>query len=96
MSGSSLSPWALVKDPIQYTRQVTNHVNCSLELPQLHLLKCLRNQPLESFLNVSIETPEFTNAFGPSIDGVVIDTNLAEFTSSNIDGKCLLFFFNFI
>lgn len=86
MSGSSLSPWALVKDPIRYTKLVTDHVNCSLDASQTQLLKCLRSRPLDTFLKVPIDIPEFTNAFGPSIDGVVIDTNLAEFTSSTVDG----------
>lgn len=87
MSGSSLSPWALVRHPIRYTKQVTDFVNCSLDLPQTSLLKCLRSRPLDMFLKVPIEVPEFTNAFGPSIDGVVIDSNLADFISYNIDGK---------
>ncbi len=87
MSGSSLSPWALVKDPIYYTRIVTDFVNCSLDVSQTQLLKCLRSRPLELFLKVPVDVPEFTNAFGPSIDGVVIDTNLAEFTSSTVDGR---------
>lgn len=87
MSGSSLSPWALVRDPIHYTRMVTDYVNCSLDDPQTQLLKCLRSRPLELFLKVPIQIPQFTAAFGPSIDGVVIDTNLADFTTSIIDGK---------
>lgn len=87
MSGSSLSPWALVRDPIHYTRMVTDYVNCSLDDPQTQLLKCLRSRPLELFLKVPIQVPQFTAAFGPSIDGVVIDTNLADFTTSIIDGK---------
>ena len=87
MSGSSLSPWALIKHPIRFTRQVTDFVNCSLELPHPTLLKCLRSRPLESFSQVTIDAPAFTNTFGPSIDGVVIDTNLADFITSNIDGN---------
>ncbi|KAK7578244.1 hypothetical protein V9T40_010449 [Parthenolecanium corni] len=89
MSGSSLSPWALVRDPIHYTRMVTDYVNCSLDDPQTQLLKCLRSRPLELFLKVPIQIPQFTAAFGPSIDGVVIDTNLADFTTSIIDDDLL-------
>lgn len=90
MSGSSLSPWALIRDPMRYTKQVTDFVNCSLDLPQVNLLKCLRSRPLELFLKVPIDVPEFTNAFGPSIDGVVIDTNLADFITSSVDGKVVI------
>ena len=73
MSGSGLSPWALVENPARYAQQVARHANCSPDLPHPHLLKCLRERPLEALLGTPIEAPEFSIAFGPSIDGVVID-----------------------
>lgn len=73
MSGSGLSPWALVENPARYAQQVARHANCSPDLPQPHLLKCLRERPLDALLATPIEAPEFSSAFGPSIDGVVID-----------------------
>ncbi|PSN57482.1 Neuroligin-1 [Blattella germanica] len=73
MSGSGLSPWALVENPARYAQQVARHANCSPDLPHPHLLKCLRERPLEALLSTPIEAPEFSSAFGPSIDGVVID-----------------------
>lgn len=73
MSGSGLSPWALVENPARYAQQVAHHANCSPDLPQPHLLKCLRERPLDVLLATPIEAPEFSTAFGPSIDGVVID-----------------------
>ncbi|KAJ9581762.1 hypothetical protein L9F63_003831, partial [Diploptera punctata] len=73
MSGSGLSPWALVENPARYAQQVARHANCSPDLPHPHLLKCLRERPLEALLTTPIEAPEFSSAFGPSIDGVVID-----------------------
>jgi neuroligin len=73
MSGSGLSPWALVENPARYAQQVARHANCSPDLPQPHLLKCLRERPLDALLAAPIEAPEFSTAFGPSIDGVVID-----------------------
>ena len=38
-------------------------------------MKCLREKSSSALLNASrrVETPEFLNAFGPSIDGVVIE-----------------------
>ncbi|PNF14592.1 hypothetical protein B7P43_G13291 [Cryptotermes secundus] len=74
MSGSGLSPWALVENPARYAQQVARHANCSPDLPQPHLLKCLRERPLDTLLATPIEAPEFSTAFGPSIDGVVIDS----------------------
>lgn len=72
MSGSGLAPWSLVSDPAHYAAIVSHHVNCSPELPHSHLMKCLRERPLEALLSTPIKTPDFGNAFGPSIDGVVI------------------------
>lgn len=74
MSGSALSPWALVQEPSRYAAQVAVHANCSPELPHSHLLKCLRDRPLEVLMSTPIIAPEFAFAFGPSVDGVVIDT----------------------
>lgn len=36
-------------------------------------MKCLREKTLDQLLSVPIRPPEFGFAFGPSIDGVVID-----------------------
>ncbi|XP_075235793.1 neuroligin-3-like [Lycorma delicatula] len=85
MSGSALSPWALVREPFKFARQVARHANCSPELPHPHLLKCLRDRPLDALLSAPVEAPEFSTAFGPSIDGVVIDTGLPEKRSSSQD-----------
>ncbi|KAK9727813.1 Carboxylesterase family [Popillia japonica] len=74
MSGSALSPWALVQEPSRYAAQVAIHANCSLELPHSYLLKCLREKPLEVLMSAPIIAQEFAFAFGPSVDGVVIDT----------------------
>lgn len=72
MSGSGLAPWSLVSDPAHYAAIVSHHVNCSPELPYSHLMKCLRERPLEALLSTPIRPPDFGNAFGPSVDGVVI------------------------
>lgn len=72
LSGSGLSPWSLVSEPAKYAAIVSHHVNCSPDLPHSHLLKCLRERPLDALLSTPIRQPEFGNAFGPSVDGVVI------------------------
>lgn len=77
MSGSGLAPWSLVGDPAHYAAIVAHHVNCSVDLPHQALMKCLRDVPLKSLLSTPIRMPEFGNAFGPSVDGVVI----GEFTT---------------
>uniref|UniRef100_A0A182VQ40 Carboxylesterase type B domain-containing protein n=1 Tax=Anopheles minimus TaxID=112268 RepID=A0A182VQ40_9DIPT len=74
MSGSGLAPWSLVGEPAKFAAYVSHHVNCSPDLPHQLLLKCLRDKPLEDILSTSVRAPDFGNAFGPSVDGVVIDT----------------------
>lgn len=74
MSGSALSPWALIQEPSRYAAQVAIHANCSPDLPHSTLLKCLREKPLELLLSAPVTASEFSFAFGPSVDGVVIDT----------------------
>jgi len=77
LSGSPLSPLSLVRDPVYYGHQVAKLVNCSPDLQHLHLLNCLRDRPLEQLLNAQLHVPEFTTAFGPSVDGVIIDVGTA-------------------
>lgn len=72
ISGTGLAPWSLVGDPAYYAAIVAHHVNCSVELPHQALMKCLRDVSLKSLLSTPIKAPEFHNAFGPSVDGVVI------------------------
>lgn len=74
MSGSGLSPWSLVNEPLKYAAHVAHHVKCPTDAPHSQLMKCLRERPLEALLSAPIRAPEFGNAFGPSVDGVVVDT----------------------
>lgn len=72
LSGSGLTPSSLVSDPAKYAAIISHHVNCSPDLPHSQLMKCLRDRPLDGLLSTPIQQPEFGNAFGPTIDGVVI------------------------
>lgn len=72
LSGTGLSPWSLVSDPAKYAAIISHHANCSPDLQYSQLLKCLRDQPLDVLLSTPIRQPDFGNAFGPSVDGVVI------------------------
>lgn len=74
MSGSGLSPWSLVNEPLKYAALIAHHAKCPTDVPHGQLMKCLRERPLEALLTVPVRVPEFGNAFGPSVDGVVVDT----------------------
>ncbi|XP_046393228.1 neuroligin-1-like [Ischnura elegans] len=127
MSGSTLSPWSLVKDPWRHALAVARHVNCTttptgtgagmqsmaggmgpgdpvghdeaaeeddggggggggvaderlqrLLPPSPRLLRCLREKPLSELTSAPIPTTPFAaTAFGPSVDGVVVDADAA-------------------
>lgn len=42
------------------------------ELTPPALLRCLRERPLEALMSAPAQAPDFSYAFGPSVDGVVI------------------------
>ncbi|XP_073980560.1 neuroligin 3 isoform X1 [Rhodnius prolixus] len=81
MSGSANAPWSLARQPWRYARQLARHANCSWDQSHAHLLKCLRERPLELLMSAQIEASPFATTFGPSVDGVVIDTPLERQTS---------------
>lgn len=72
LSGTGLSPWSLVSDPAKYAAIVSHHVNCAPDLPYSQLMKCLRDRTLDELLSTQIHQPDYSYAFGPSVDGVVI------------------------
>lgn len=43
MSGSALSPWAMSRDSVKYTRQVARELNCPTD-DNRALIECLRNR----------------------------------------------------
>jgi len=51
LSGSALSSWALVEDPVSVAARLAQQVNCSLPADLLHehekIVDCLRSVPLE-------------------------------------------------
>ncbi|XP_064079059.1 neuroligin-4, X-linked-like [Macrobrachium nipponense] len=76
MSGSALSPWAVVQEPVYYAVQAARQLAC--EVPEdlyrhyESLLHCLRDRTIDQILQVELETPQFLSAIGPSVDGVTI------------------------
>ncbi|CAG0907094.1 unnamed protein product, partial [Darwinula stevensoni] len=69
MSGSALSPWGFLRDPLETKKQVGESLNCSLERPDREdLAPCLRLKSLFSLLNAEPAPPAFTPAYGPFVD----------------------------
>ncbi|XP_026726552.1 neuroligin-4, Y-linked-like [Trichoplusia ni] len=82
LSGSALSSWAIVDDPVYYSLKLAKHMNCSVpeDLTKDHeiIVDCLREATIEELLSADISPPNFLTAFGPSVDGVVIKTDFAK------------------
>lgn len=82
LSGSALSSWALVEDPVNYAVRLAREVNCTIpeDVAKDHelIVDCLRDAPLEHLLEADVVAPAYLSAFGPSVDGVVIKTDFAK------------------
>ncbi|XP_047482940.1 neuroligin-3-like [Penaeus chinensis] len=76
MSGSALSPWAAVQEPVYYAVQAARQLGCDVpdDLYRHYetLLHCLRDRTVDQILQVELETPQFLSSIGPSVDGVTI------------------------
>jgi neuroligin len=82
LSGSALSSWALVEDPVNYAVKLAREVNCSIpeDVGKDHeaIVDCLRDTPLNDLLQADVVPPAYLSAFGPSVDGVVIKADFAK------------------
>ncbi|KAJ8733631.1 hypothetical protein PYW07_014182 [Mythimna separata] len=82
LSGSALSSWALVEDPVSFSVQLAKQANCTLpeDIVKDHelIVDCLREVPLDELMSAEISTPSYLTAFGPSVDGVVVKTDYAK------------------
>ncbi|CAG9858434.1 unnamed protein product [Phyllotreta striolata] len=72
LSGSSLSPWAIQKDPLWVKRSVSLHTRCYGDLLEDDLAPCLRLQPLNSLLDIKLDVPRFLPGFAPFVDGTIL------------------------
>lgn len=69
LSGSALSSWALVENPVASAASLAHQVNCT-DHPDI--TGCLQSVSVEDILRADVRPPAFLNSFGPSVDGVVI------------------------
>ena len=89
LSGSALSPWAIVEDPVSYALKLAKFSNCTIpdDLLKDHevIVDCLREIKLQDLLRIHIQAPTFLSAFGPSVDGVVIKSDFRKDLLSYLD-----------
>ncbi|XP_054287822.1 neuroligin-4, X-linked-like [Macrosteles quadrilineatus] len=69
LSGSALSSWALVEDPVSAATVLASQVNCT---DHVDVVGCLQEVPVEEILKADVRPPAFLHSFGPSLDGVVV------------------------
>ncbi|KAF8766907.1 Neuroligin-4 like protein [Argiope bruennichi] len=83
-SGSALSPWAIARNSLAYTRQIAKSLKCPIEDSAV-LVECLRQRPVQDILDVPLSVPDHLSAFGPTIDGVVVPGEPAEVMEKHTD-----------
>ncbi|XP_064456167.1 neuroligin-4, Y-linked-like isoform X2 [Ornithodoros turicata] len=71
MSGSALTPWAVARDSVNYTKQIGQALGCPVTEAGA-LGDCLRHRPVQDLMDVSLSVPDHLSAFGPTIDGTVV------------------------
>lgn len=72
MSGTALADWAVTRNPLKFTIQVAQALNCPLVERDDELAACLRRKRLSELLAVRVQAPPFVTPFGPVVDGSVV------------------------
>src|SRR5688572_6037782 len=70
-SGSALASWSVTSDPMRYTIELADRVNCSeawTAAESAGLLQCLKQLPFQDLVQIDIRRPKYLSAFGPTID----------------------------
>lgn len=86
-SGSALSSWAVVSDPLRFTKDLSDKVNCSRHWGNSpDLLACFKGKPVMDIVNVDIRAPKYYSAFGPVIDQSVLPKDVRQLMAKTQSG----------
>ncbi|XP_022663617.1 neuroligin-1-like [Varroa destructor] len=77
MSGSALSPWAMARDSVKYTRLIAHELNCPVD-DNRALIDCLKSRAAADIVGVGLSPPEHLSAFGPIVDGIAVPREPAQ------------------
>lgn len=72
MSGTALADWALVDNPLRYTLQAAQQVDCPLAERDDELAACLRSKRVTELMNVRLQAPLYASPLAPLVDGIVV------------------------
>lgn len=85
MSGSALSPWSMSTpaSTVKYSQELARALNCPVEHKGFKkMVECLRRQKLDDILSHEPIGPTFLSTFGPTIDGIILPSDLIGSMSS--------------
>ncbi|XP_058802673.1 neuroligin-1-like [Phymastichus coffea] len=72
LGGSSLSPWAVQREPLTVKRRVAEQLNCPGDVEADDIAACLRLRHVDELLEVRLDVPRFTSGFAPFFDGTIL------------------------
>lgn len=72
MSGTALSDWAITDNPLRYTLQAAQQVNCALVEREDELVTCLRFKKVTDLMSIRLQAPLYANPLAPLVDGIVV------------------------
>ncbi|XP_055705569.1 neuroligin-1-like isoform X1 [Phlebotomus papatasi] len=76
LSGSALSPWAIIPNPDRVREEVSQQMACHLDTSGVKkntkdvtedVSECLKSKPLEALMGVRLETVRFMPSWGPTL-----------------------------
>ncbi|XP_011500600.1 PREDICTED: neuroligin-1 [Ceratosolen solmsi marchali] len=76
LGGSSLSPWAIQREPLAVKRRVAEILGCPGDVEVEDVAPCLRQHNVEDLLEVKLDVPRFTSGFAPFVDGAILPEGL--------------------
>ena len=85
MSGSALSPWSMSTQStaVKYAQDLARALICPVEHKGFkRMVECLRDKKLEEIMNYEPIGPTFLPTFGPTIDGIILPSDLIASMSS--------------
>lgn len=96
IGGSALSSWAIADNPLHYTNELADRLNCSRSPGQqqqqqqqsvVFLLQCLKRFSAEEIVaQDDIPSPKYLSGFGPTLDSrsVLPSTNVRSILATNV------------
>jgi hypothetical protein len=90
LGGSSLSPWAIQREPLAVKRRVAELLGCPGDLEADDVAPCLRLRNVEDLLEVKLDVPRFTSGYAPFVDGAILPAALVNTQVRRLVHTCRL------